>query len=170
MRTRVKIGAACLAFVPMALYYLSAWLADVGLLPESIGRFVAVSCGLFDLPAFLILSPLKSYHVNDSVVTGCLVVSMLLWSSIVGWLFWQIAKEFLGENEPEFDTNPERAKFDWVGFRVRFVCGFVIGFLSGWRLVRNTTSKATMFAAMTIVGLVVGLAFGLYRPNFWSRP
>lgn len=170
MRTWIKIGAAGLAFVPMALYFLSAWLTSGGYLPSSIGRYIATGCGLAELPAFSLLKLVKTYHLGNFAEMVFFVVSMLLWSFFLAWVFWQIAKEFLGENEPEFDTNPERARYDWVGFRVRFVCGFVIGFLSGWRFVSRTTSVPVMLVAMTIVGFLVGLGFGLYRPNFWSRP
>jgi hypothetical protein len=169
MRIWIKIGAASLAFVPMVLLILSMVLPDV-YLPEKINHGVLMGSAIFNFPACLLLKLAESYHLSRTVEMAVFICSALLWSSLVAWLFWRIAREFLGEDEPEFETNPERAKFDWVGFRVRFVIGFVVGFLFGWRFVRYSTSKTVLLASMTITGLIAGLAYGLYRPNFWSRP
>jgi len=169
MRLWIKTGAAILAFVPMALYFLSGMLVTDGILSEKVGRYIAIGSGLFNLPAFTTTAVVKSFQFSKSTQFLVLVCSMLLWSSFLAWVFWQIAKEFLGEDEPEFETNPERAKFDWIGFQVRFCIGFVVGFLFGWRFVRYSTSKATLLTAMIITGLFCGLAYGLYRPSFWSR-
>jgi hypothetical protein len=170
MRTWIKIGVASLAFVPMVLYFLSAALTNAGFLPENIGHYVLIGCAVCDFPAFLIIAGFQNVHLIKHHEILYLLGFMLVWSSLVAYFFWQMAREFLGENEPEYETNPEHAKYDWVGFRVRFVCGFVIGFLGGWRVVRYSTSVPVLLTAMTVVGLLVGLGFGLYRPNFWSRP
>ena len=170
MRLYIKIAVASLAFVPMAAFFLGALQIAHGILTENIIRYVQIGGWIFNLPAFGIASSIQqAFNLSKSASELCLLVCMLLWSSFMAWIFWQIVKEFLGENEPEYETNPQRAKYDWAGFRVRFFFGFILGFLFGWRFVRDTTSLSVMLAAMTIVGLLVGLVFGLYRPNFWSR-
>jgi hypothetical protein len=167
MRLWIKIGAATFAFIPM--FVLMFVLFFGGGLPESIAKPTYTVCAIFNFPALLILALLKTYHVGKPFEVLSLVVLLLLWSSFIAWFFWKIAEEFLGEGEPEFETNPEKAKFDWVGFQVRFVLGFIIGFLIGWRFVRYSTSKTMILISMIVSGLIVGLAYGLYRPNFWSR-
>ncbi|HTR43807.1 MAG TPA: hypothetical protein VMH87_19520 [Pseudomonadales bacterium] len=169
MKLWIKIGAAGLAFVPLALYFLSGFLVANGLLPENIGRVIAIGCAIFNFPAFMLVYLVESFQANRTIEFLVLLGSTFLWSSFLAWFFWQMAKEFLGENEPEFETNPERAKYDWSGFWVRFVIGFVLGFLVGWRFVRYSTSITTCLIAMTVTGLFCGLAYGLYRPNFWAR-
>jgi hypothetical protein len=138
-------------------------------LPEFTAKPIYMACAIFDFPALSIFPLIQTYHLSKSAEFLRLGFCLLAWSAFMAWVFWKIAGTFFGEDEPEFETNPERAKFDWVGFQVRFIVGFVLGFLFGWRFVRNTTSMFTMFAAMIITGLFVGLAFGLYRPNFWGR-
>jgi hypothetical protein len=169
MKFWIKLGAAGLAFVPMALYFLSAVMVADDVLPRNVSRNIAIGCGIFNFPALMVTYLVKSFQANKATQLLVLLGTALLWSSFLAWFFWQIAKEFLGENEPEFETDPQKAKYDWTGFWVRFVIGFVLGFLVGWRFVRYSTSAITCLIAMTVTGLFCGLAFGLYRPNFWAR-
>jgi hypothetical protein len=170
MRLWIKLLAGSMAFLPMALYFLvGAFFA--GRVPSNhIVHYIVVGSALFNFPAFSILALVKTYHVSKVFELLSLVGLMLLWSSIIAWVFWRIASTFLGEDEPDYETNPDGAKFDWVGFRVRFVIGFIIGFLVGWRFVLYSANMATFLITMVLTGLFVGLAFGLYRPNFWKRP
>jgi uncharacterized membrane protein YbjE (DUF340 family) len=170
MRLWIKIGASILAFVPMLVLLLILAFWKSGLLPGSIFKPIYIACAIFNFPAFGLTYSVKlAFNLSQSASMVWMIIVMVLWSSFIAWVFLKIAEEFLGENEPEFETNPERAKFDWIGFQVRFVLGFIIGFLIGWRFVRYSTSKTTVLIAMIVTGLFVGLAYGLYRPNFWSR-
>jgi len=161
MRGVIKIGAAALAFIPMLLLVLLR-----GELPKPI----FIGCAIFDFPALSIFTLIKTYHLGGLPEFLYLIICLMVWSLFIAWVFWKIAGTFLGEDEPEFESNPERVKFDWSGFWVRFFFGFLIGFLIGWRFVRSSTSQSTVLTAMIITGLFVGLAYGLYRPNFWGRP
>ena len=163
-RTWIKISAAGIAFIPIFL----AALVRLGIVPDTL---LGTWWMIFNFPALgLTYSVKTAFHLGQSASLVWLIFWLLSWSSFLAWVFWKIAGTFLGEDEPEFETHPESAKFDWNGFWVRFVCGFAIGFLVGWRLVRNSTGKSTVLTAMIVTGLFCGLAYGLYRPNFWSRP
>jgi hypothetical protein len=120
MRLWIKLLAGSMAFLPMALYFLvGAFFA--GRVPSNhIVHYIVVGSALFNFPAFSILALVKTYHVSKVFELLSLVGLMLLWSSIIAWVFWRIASTFLGEDEPDYETNPDGAKFDWVGFRVRF--------------------------------------------------
>jgi hypothetical protein len=168
MRVWIKIGAATLAVVPMLL--LLPVLALGKVFPESIAKPIYMACAIFNFPAFSIFTLIQTHHLSKTAEFLCLFFCLMAWSSFMAWVFWKIAGTFLGEDEPEYETNPERAKYDWTGFWIRFVLGFIVGFLFGWRFVRNSKSVATLLTAMIGTGLFVGLAYGLYRPNFWSRP
>ena len=166
----IKAGSAALAFVPMAVFFFSAFLNSTGFLPAELGHKIVVICGMFNFPAFSLLTVVKTYHASKTVELAFLIIFMLAWSSFIAWLFWRVAGTFMGEDEPEFDTDPARAKFDWEGFRVRFFFGFIIGFLCGFRFVKNTHSMQTVVIASIISGTIGGFLLGLSRPNFWSRP
>ena len=159
-----------MAFVPMFLFFLSLILVQVKILPAGVGRQIAIVCAAINFPVILLPALEKTYHVGKATSAVLLFFAMLAWSSLLAWIFWKMAATFQGEDEPEFDTNPEKAKFDWEGFRIRFFFGFIIGFLCGFRFVKNTTSMRTVLAASIITGILGGILFGVARPpNFWSR-
>ena len=168
MRIWIKTGAAVLAFVPMAILLVLIF-GGSKFLPDSVEKPIYLACAIFNFPAVSILSLIATFRPTRWVYFLCVLSFLSAWSSFIAWLFWRIAETFMGEDEPEFDSNPERAKFDWAGFRIRFFFGFIIGFLLGWRLVPDSSSEATFLVAMTLTGLFVGVTYGLYRPNFWSR-
>ena len=126
----------------------------------------------FNFPALgVCYSADKNFHLKFFDQRAFLIISMLIWASFIGWVFWKIAATFLGEEELEFETHPEKAKFDWERFRIRFFFGFIIGFLCGWRFVKKTHSMQTVVVASIVAGIIGGFVFGISRPpNFWSRP
>lgn len=157
------------AFLPMVFYLsIAPHHVEHGFL-SGIVRYLLAVCSCFFIPVFGLFRLTQVFQISEALRTLVLVSLMLAWSVFVAWLYIQMSKEFRGENEPEYESDPTRAKYDWVGFRVRFVCGFIVGFGAGWRLVEETNDWAEMFGAMTAVGVFMGLVFGLSRPNFWSR-
>jgi hypothetical protein len=162
----VKIGSASLAFIPTLVLILAFWLHGEGRLPESTTKVICIPCLIFDFPPLAIGWLIKTSNVNPLVWIPSTLAALLLWTSLLAWLFWKVAGTFHGEGEPPY----MRGKFDWIQFQVRFVCGFVIGFLVGWRFVRNTTSQKTMLIASIVGGIIGGFALGFRRPpDFWSR-
>lgn len=162
----VKIGAAGLAYLPMILFIITVVLIHSGIFSESGAKPILIGCGIFNFPAFSILTPIKTYNVSWLVLASSAIILMFLWSSFLAWVFWKVAETLQGEDEPE----ATRGKYDWVGFQVRFFIGFVVWFLCGWRFVRYTTSMKTLLIASVTTGIIGGLLYGLSRPpDFWSR-
>ncbi len=163
MQTRArlfKIGGASLAYLPM-LVLLFAKVLDF-----PVSQAVVTGCAIFNYPALAMARLIQTFHVSHSVEALSALVLMLLWSSFVAWFFWRAVGTFQGDDEPD----DQRGRYDWAGFRVRFVIGFVIGSLVGWRFVKYTTSMKTLLIASVVTGVICGLIYGLSRPpNFWSR-
>ncbi len=169
MKTCAKIIAVVLAFVPMIFYFLIVRLQPSWDFATGLGRYFATLCKFFFFPVLGLFRLTEVFRLSQVQSSVFFIGLMLIWSAFVAWLFIQMLKEFRGENEPEYESDPARAKFDWVGFQVRFVCGCIIGLLTGWEFVRQTNSWAEMFGAMTAGGIFVGLILGFSRRNFWSR-
>lgn len=166
MHLLIKIGAACLAFVPMFVLIFLNLLRHAGIFTGTIGKAILIGCSIFNYPAFSVMALINTFHVSSTAQTLSALALMLVWSSFMAWFFWKAAESFLGEDEPD----DRQGKYDWVGFQVRFVIGFVIGFLVGWRFVKYSTSVKTLLIASCVTGFIGGLLYGLSRPpDFWSR-